>query len=118
MRATLAQSVLTAVDAGSPIADYGKMKILTSADVLLCTITLPKPSFSRTNAVLTLRGVTLSGTASATGVAAKFIISDVFDTIIFTGSVGTSGADCTIDNTSVNSGQTIQVTSLTYTSPN
>jgi len=112
VRAVLAQAILTAIDAG---ASFGKLKILTSADALLCTIPLPKPSFSRTGAMLTLLGVTLSAAASGTGVAAKFIISDSDDNIIYTGSAGVSASDLTINNTSINSGQTVQVTAHTYT---
>jgi hypothetical protein len=112
IRGTLAQTILTAIDQGST---YGKIKIYTSGDSLLATIILPDPSMSRSGAVLTLLGVPLSATASGTGTAAKFSITDSDDNVIYQGSIGTSGADLTIDNTSINSGQTVRVTAHTYT---
>jgi hypothetical protein len=111
-RGTLAQAVLDAVNGGSAA---GKLKILTSGDAVLCTITLQDPAHTRSGAVLTLAGVPLSGTASGTGTAAKFTVTDSNDNIIYQGSVGTGGSDLTIDNTSIASGQTVQVTSHTYT---
>jgi hypothetical protein len=115
VRGTLAQAILDAVNQGSAA---GKLKIYTAADALLCTITLQDPALTRSGAVLTLAGVPLSGTASGTGTAAKFTITDSDDTVIYQGSVGLSGADLTINNTSVNSGQTVQATAHTYTASN
>ena len=110
-RAVLAQAILDAVNGG---ASFGKLKILTSAEALLCTITLQDPAFSRTGAVLTLLGVTLSGAASGTGAAAKFIITDSDDNTIYGGSAGTSASDLIINNTSINTGQTVEVTAHAY----
>lgn len=113
LRGVLAQAILTAIDQGS---SYGKIKIYTSGDSLLATITLQDPAMTRSGAVLTLQGTPLSATASGTGTAAKFTVTDSDDNVIYQGSVGISGADLTIDNTSVNSGQTVRVTAHTYTS--
>jgi hypothetical protein len=114
IRGVLAEAIKTGVDQGST---FGKLKILTAADALLATITLQDPAFSRSGAVLTLLGVPLSTTASATGTATKFIISDSDDNVQYQGTCGQSGSDLTIDNASVVSGQTIQITGHTYTAP-
>lgn len=52
-------------------------------------------------------------TAAATGTAAWFRLCKSDGTGVRDGTVGTSGCDLTIDNTSINSGQTVSVTSLT-----
>jgi hypothetical protein len=111
-RGALALAVLDAVNGG---ASAGKLKIYTSGDGLLCTITLSDPAYTRSGAVLTLAGVPLSGIASGTGNAAKFSVTDSDDNVVLQGSVGTSGADLTINNASITTGQTVNVTSHTYT---
>ncbi len=55
--------------------------------------------------------------ADATGTAAWFRAYDSDDTAILDGSVGTSDADMIIDNTSINSGQTVSISSWTITMP-
>lgn len=113
VRTAIANLIDDQVNAGST---YGKLKILTSGDSVLVTITLQDPAFGAANTgVITLAGVPLSNTAAGTGTAAKFTVTDSDDNIIFTGSVGTSGTDLTIDNTSINTGQTVTVSSMTYT---
>lgn len=113
VRGSLAEVVKVAVDQGST---FGKLKILTSGDTLLATITLQDPAFSRSGAILTLLGVPLSATGVAEGTAAKVQVCDSDDNIIYEGSVATSGADFTIDNASITIGQTVRITAHTYTS--
>lgn len=113
VRGTLAEAIKTAVDQGST---FGKLKILSSGDTLLATITLQDPAFSRSGAVLTLLGVPLSTTGVAEGTAAKAVVSDSDDNIIYSGTVGVSAADFTIDNASITIGQTVRITAHTYTS--
>lgn len=113
VRSAIANLIDDQVNGGS---SFGKLKILTSGDSVLATITLQDPAFgSASSGVITLAGVPLSNTASGSGTAAKFTVTDSDDNIIYTGSVGTSGADITIDNTSIISGQTVSVSAHTYT---
>ena len=118
VRNALANSIDDQVNQGST---YGKLKILTSGDTVLATVTLQDPAFGAANTgVITLAGVPLSDTsADATGTAAKFTVTDSDDTIIFTGSAGLTGAspDLVLDNTSFVAGQTFTITALTYTAP-
>lgn len=66
--------------------------------------------------VLTLAGVPLTATASATGTAALAELRNNAGTTICSGlTVGTSGTDIIISSTSITSGQTIQVNSGTIT---
>jgi hypothetical protein len=111
MRTTLAAAIVTA------IGSTGKLKILTSGDSVLGTITLGATSHSNSNGVLTLSGVPLTANATGDGTAAKFTVTKSDDTVIYQGTVGTSGADLTIVNTSILTGQPLTVTAHTYTAP-
>ena len=112
VRNTLATAINTAVNAGS---SYGKFKIYTAIDGLLATVILQDPAFgSSTAGVVTLQGTPLSATASGSGAATKFTVTDSDDTVIFSGSVGTSGTDAIIDNAVIASGQTVRITACTY----
>lgn len=66
----------------------------------------------------TLSSLTLSTTATGTGTAAHYRIKDSTATTTHEqGTIGTSGTDAIIDNTSITSGQTIQITAWTKTAP-
>lgn len=67
--------------------------------------------------VLTANAIS-NATAVATGTAAWFRLCKSDGTAVVDGTVGTSGTDLIIDNTSVASGQTVSCTSLTITSGN
>jgi len=64
--------------------------------------------------VLTASAVA-NATASGTGTAGYFRINTSGGTAVVQGTVGTSGADMIVTNTSINSGQTCTFTSLTVT---
>lgn len=115
-RNTLASAINTLVNAGSAA---GKLKILTSGDALLATITLNDPAFGSPSngAIAAVTSPALSTTATGTGTAAKFTVTDSDDTVVYQGSVATSGGDLTIDNTSIVTGQTVNVTAHSYTAP-
>lgn len=95
----------------------GKLEIgTTGMATVLATITLNDPSGTIASSVLTLSGFPKSTTASATGTAAAARIRDSNNTDVVTGlTVGTSGSDINLDNTSINSGQTVTITSATIT---
>lgn len=91
---------------------------LSGATGVLATINLSTTPATVSGDVLTIAGVPLSATASASGTAAKAELRDNAGTVIVSGlTVGTSASDITISNTSITSGQTVQVTSGTITHP-
>lgn len=95
------------IDAG---AGAGKLKIQTSGDADLVVIPFDDPSCTISGAVLTFSGLPNSATATGTGVAAKAIITDSNDVTVISGlTVGTSGTDIIIDNTSITTGQTVNL---------
>lgn len=67
--------------------------------------------------VLTANAIS-NATAVASGTAAWFRLCKSDGTAVADGTVGTSGSDLVIDNTSIASGQTVSCTSLTITSGN
>jgi hypothetical protein len=89
---------------------------LSGATGVLATITLPNPASSVSGDVLTLLGVPLSATASASGTAAKAELrNNAGGVIVGNLTVGTSGSDVTVNTTTVTSGQTVTVTAGTVT---
>jgi hypothetical protein len=82
---------------------------------LLATITLPASPFNAASAgVMTFAG-TWSVAASGTGTAASFRVYDSSANCAMQGNVTT---DLVLNNTSINSGQTITVTQYTLTAGN
>jgi hypothetical protein len=115
LKATRMQSVLDDIDNNASAAH---LKIYNAAfATLLADITLPKPSFSRSAAVLTLLGVPLSDvSADNTGTAALArIVDGAGTTIVDNLSVGTSGADIILNSVSITAGQTVTITAGTIT---
>jgi hypothetical protein len=110
------QARLTAVV--TQIGSAGKLEIGTSGMAsVLATITLDSTAGTAADGLLTFSGFPKSDTnAAGTGVAAAARIRTSGNTDIVTGlTVGTSGADIILDNTSINAGQTVTLSSATIT---
>lgn len=89
---------------------------LSGSTGVLATITLNTTPATISGDVLTISGVPLSATASATGTAALAELRNNAGTVIVSGlTVGTSGTDIIVSSTAITSGQTVQVTSGTIT---
>jgi hypothetical protein len=107
------QAVADAIDAG---AAAGYMEIGTAGMALvLATITLDDPCGTVTGDTLTLSGLpSIDTSADATGTAAAARIRDSDDNDVVTGlTVGTSGTNIIIDNTSITAGQAVSLNSGT-----
>jgi len=103
------------IDAGS---GPGVLQIGTAGmATVLADITLSDRSATAASGILTFSGFPKSdSSANATGVAAAARIRDSAGTDVITGlTVGTSGTDIILDNTSINAGQTITINSATIT---
>ncbi len=119
-------AVVDLVDAGTP---PGLLKIYQNgganpADVnaalggatLLGTLTMSTTAFgSASTGVATAAAITSDTSADATGTAHFFRITNAAGTAIIQGEIGTSGSDLNLSSTSITSGGTIAVSSLTYT---
>lgn len=109
------QAVADKIDAGS---GPGTLEIGTAGmGTVLATITLADPCGTVSGSVLTLSGFPRSDTsADATGTAAAARIRDSDGNSRITGlTVGTSGTDVVLDNTSITAGQTVTINSATFT---
>lgn len=89
---------------------------------LLVTFTMSDPAFgaavaSGSGAVATAASMPKAATAAATGTAGYAAALDSNSNVIFTGTVGTSGQDFVIDNVSITSGTTVNLTAATITVP-
>ncbi len=114
LKDTHMDATLAAFDSNASAAT---LEICTAAyAAVLVSITLAKPSFTRSSGVLTAAGVPKSGVAGGTGTAAVARIKDGGGGIQATGlTVGTSGSDINLNSTSITTGQTVTITSGTIT---
>jgi len=88
---------------------------------LLVTVNLPAPAYGAANSsgLAALLGTPLSGTAVAAGTAGYFRVATNAGASVFDGSVTATGGggDLTLDNTSIASGQVVNISSLNYSQP-
>ena len=110
------QAVADAIDAG---VGAGTLEIGTTAmGTVLATFQLVEPCGTVSGATLTLDfDPDISDvSADATGTAAAAQIKDGGGTVVISGlTVGTSGTDIVLDNTSITAGQTVTLTTGTLT---
>lgn len=123
-RSSRMTQIVTDLGAGSLIKIYdGTGGVPTNAaaalgsQVLLATLSCSATFGTVTNGVLTANAIT-SATAGASGTAAFFRITTSGGTAIVQGTVGTSGADLNLSTTTISSGVTVAVSSLTLTEGN
>lgn len=115
-RNALLDAIAALVDGG---AGAGKLKIYDTTPTLLAELTMSDPAFAAASGgVLTANAITDDSAANATGTAATFDVTDSDDAVVYSGSVGTSGADLNLNTTSISAGLAVSVTSLTITAPN
>jgi hypothetical protein len=126
-----------AVDAGCALANAGKLRVYTGAQptdantaigaqTLLGEFTMNATAFAASvasgtaptrNAVATAN-VIADITASQTGTAAWFrLLKSDGTTVLFDGTVGTSGCDLNLTDITITTGETMSVTSFTVTNP-
>lgn len=93
----------------------------TPSGTLLVTIALAATAYgsANTSGTAALASTPRSGTAAATGTAGCFEVVSGGGSKVFQGSVTATGGggQLELDNTSIASGQTVSVTSLSYTQP-
>ncbi len=116
-----------AADAVCSLADSGKLRIFdgtqaanadtaVGAQVLLAELTLNSTAFGAASAgVATANAITSDTSANATGTASWFrVVKSDGTTVLFDGSVGTSGCNLNLASTSIVAAATVAVASLTY----
>lgn len=108
------------------IADYivdqldgGTLVINTSGDVEVATLTFGTPAFGAAAAgVATANAITDDSSATG-GTAAKCVLKTSGATAVVNGSVTATGGggDIELSSTTIGAGDTVSVSSLTYTAP-
>lgn len=115
-------------DALSDLLDNGYLRIYdgtqpANANTAITTqVLLAELRFNATAApaasggVLTMNSITQDSSADNTGTATWFrALKSDGSTVVFDGSVGTSGCDLNLGSTSITSGASVAVTSMTFT---
>lgn len=125
VRNSMLQAISDAVDAG---AGAGKLRIYSGTQpatggtetTILAELTMTDPSASTiTGGVLTFDTITDDTSANNTGTATWFRLLDSNNNAVCDGTCGDGGTeDLVLDNASINSGQTVSVSSFTITDPN
>ena len=116
VRTTLADTVVDLVDAG---AGAGKLVFNTSGDVEVATLTFSDPAFGAASSGTATAAAITSDTSATGGVTTKFLVEDSDGTDVFYGSVTATsgGGDIELSNTTIGAGDTVSITSLTYSAP-
>jgi hypothetical protein len=113
INATWAASATLRVYSGTPPASAAAA---LSGNTLLVQCT-PTPA-SASGGIKDMLGGAKSGTASASGTGAFYRVYDSAGTTCHEqGTIGTSGSDLTIDNTSISSGQTVNFNTWSKSEP-
>ena len=115
-------------DALSDLLDNGYLRVYdgtqpANANTAITTqVLLAELRFNATAApaassgVLTMNSITQDSSANNTGTATWFrALKSDGSTVVFDGSVGTSGCDLNLGSTSITSGASVAVTSMTFT---
>jgi hypothetical protein len=116
VRTGIADFVVDQLDEGTP---PGTLVFQTSGDVEVATLTLANPAFgAASNAVATAGSITSDSSATG-GTIAKARLKNAAgtDKIICSVTATGGGGDITLSSVSISAGQTVSVTSLTYTAP-
>ena len=121
-------AVSAAADAVCPLLNNGYLRIYSgtqpaTADTAVTTQTLlaelrwNATAFgAASSGVATANAITSDTSAANTGTATWFrALKSDGTTVVFDGSVGTSGADLNLNSTAISAGATVSVTAFTYT---
>lgn len=114
VRTAIADLVVDLIDAG---AGAGTLEFLTSGDVEVATLTFSDPAFGNSVAGTATASAITSDTSATGGTVAKFVTKDSNGTAVFYGAVSTSGSDINLSSLAVGVGDTVAISSLTYSAP-
>ena len=115
-RNAAADAVVDLVDGGSTDAN-GDLVIETSGDVEVATLALSNPAFGNAAAGVATANAISDDTNATGGTAAKYQIQDRDNALVFEGSVTATGGggDIELSSVSIGAGDTVQMSSFTYT---
>lgn len=114
VRDGLCNYVVDLIDAG---AGAGTLQFQTSGDVEVATLTFSDPAFGASSSGTATASAITPDTSATGGTVAKFKVYDSNATHVFSGAVSTSGSDINLSSLSVGVGDTVSISSLTYSAP-
>lgn len=114
LRNQMADLVVDALDAG---AGAGVMLFRTSGNSEVATVTFSDPAFGAAASGIATANAITSDTNATGGIIANFQWRDSDANAVLDGTVTVSGGggDITMSSTTIGAGDTVEVTSLTYT---
>lgn len=115
VRNAIADLVVDLIDAGD---SAGTLEFRTSGDAEVATLTFGDPAFGAASNGTATANAIASDTSATGGTAAKAVAKDSDDTDVFFCSVGTTGEDINLSSVEIGNGDTVSMTSLTYSAPN
>lgn len=116
-RTSIATAVLNAIDAGANAKlVFRTTGTVSSPGTPVATLTCSDPSGTVSNGVLTFSAIT-SDTNAAGGTIATATLQTSADTVCVHCAVSTSGSDINLSSLAIGAGDTVSVSSLTYTAP-
>jgi acyl-coenzyme A thioesterase PaaI-like protein len=95
----------------------GTLEIQTSGDVEVATCGFAATAFGAAAAGVATAGAITADADATGGTAAKAQLKNSGGTAIVNCSVGTSGEDINLSSVTIGAGDTVEITSLTYTAP-
>lgn len=133
--ATCCDAVVDAIDTGTTDAagaliiydgsEPDDVEVAIAGQTILAQLDMSNPAFTAatptsggTNSTATANAISDDTSADATGTAAFWRIENRDNVAVLQGTCGTSGQDINFNTLAIQSGATVQVTSLTITMPN
>src|SRR5580765_6502868 len=116
IRTGIADYVVDQIDLNTP---PGKIIMQTSGGTTVATLTFSNPAFGAASAGVATASAITSDTSAVGGTIAKAEFRQGVGTAIVLSSVAATGGggDITLSSVVVSAGQTVSITSLTYTAP-
>lgn len=116
-RNVIADSAVDLLDVGTTNAS-ARVVFRTSGSAEVATLIMSNPAFgSAASGVATAGAITADSNATG-GTIDHAVLTDRDNNVVITGTVGLSGAEINLSSLSVSAGDTVTLTSLTYTGPN
>lgn len=114
VRNAIADAVVDSIDTGGA----GSLIFQTSGDAEVATLTFSATAFGAASSGTATAAAITSDTDATGGTVAKFKIQNGSAADAgFAGAVGTSGSDINLSSLTVGAGDTVSISSLTYTAP-
>jgi len=112
VRTIMADAVVDSIDVGGA----GSLVFQTSGDVEVATLTFSATAFGAASGATATAAAITSDSSATGGTVAKFIINNGSAAQAgFAGAVSTAGSDINLSSLAVGSGDTVAMSSLTYT---